>query len=50
MSAGRGFASDNYSGAHPEILEAIEAANHGHAPAYGADRWTAECAAIFGRR
>ena len=41
MSAARGFASDNYSGAHPEILEAIAAANHGHAPAYGADRWTA---------
>ena len=41
MSAGRGFASDNYSGVHPEILEAIAAANDGHAPAYGADRWTA---------
>ncbi len=41
MSAARGFASDNYSGVHPEILEAITAANHDHAPAYGADRWTA---------
>ena len=41
MSSGRGFASDNYSGVHPEILEAIAAANQGHAPAYGADRWTA---------
>ncbi|MGZ8665496.1 MAG: threonine aldolase family protein [Solirubrobacterales bacterium] len=41
MSAARGFASDNYSGVHPEVLEAIAAANEGHAPAYGADRWTA---------
>ncbi len=37
----RGFASDNYSGAHPEVLEALAAANVGHAPAYGADPWTA---------
>ena len=40
MSA-RGFASDNHSGVHPEALEAIAAANEGHAPAYGADPWTA---------
>lgn len=37
----RGFASDNYAGAHPEVLEAVAAANLGHAPAYGADAWTA---------
>ena len=36
----RSFASDNYSGAHPEVIEAIEQANIGHAPAYGADPWT----------
>jgi threonine aldolase len=36
----RGFASDNHSGVHPEVLDAIAAANQGHAPAYGADRWT----------
>ncbi len=36
-SAGRGFASDNHAGAHPEVLEAIVAANHGHATAYGDD-------------
>ncbi|WP_420813281.1 threonine aldolase family protein [Leucobacter triazinivorans] len=35
------FASDNYAGAHPEVLEAVAAANTGHAPAYGADPWTA---------
>lgn len=32
------FASDNYAGAHPEVLQAIAAADaHGHAYAYGAD-------------
>jgi threonine aldolase len=34
------FASDNYAGALPEVLEAVSAANLGHAPAYGADEWT----------
>lgn len=42
----RGFASDNYAGTHPEVLEAVAAANVGHAPAYGADVWTARFAAI----
>lgn len=37
----RSFASDNYAGVHPEVLEAIAAANVGHSPAYGADPWTA---------
>ena len=37
----RGFASDNWAGVHPEVLEAIAAANAGHAPAYGADDLTA---------
>lgn len=36
----RGFASDNYSGAHPEVIAAIAAANVGHASAYGTDAWT----------
>lgn len=36
----RGFASDNYAGAHPEVLAAIAEANVGHAPAYGGDAWT----------
>ena len=34
------FASDNYAGALPEVLEAIAAANRGHAPSYGLDEWT----------
>ena len=35
------FASDNHAGAHPEVLEAIAAANRGHAGSYGSDPWTA---------
>jgi threonine aldolase len=38
----RGFASDNYAGAHPEVLEAIAAANGGHQISYGEDVYTAE--------
>lgn len=34
------FASDNYAGAHPEVLDAVAAANHGWARAYGDDAWT----------
>ena len=37
----RGFASDNYSGIHPEVLAAIAAANDGHQVAYGEDDYTA---------
>lgn len=37
----RGFASDNYAGAHPHVLEALRDVNAGHAPAYGADDETA---------
>lgn len=33
----RGFASDNNSGIHPEILNAIALANEGHAVGYGGD-------------
>jgi threonine aldolase len=39
--AWRGFASDNYAGAHPEVLAAIEDANGGHQIAYGEDVYTA---------
>ncbi|MGJ0204053.1 beta-eliminating lyase-related protein [Leucobacter sp. gxy201] len=37
----RGFASDNYSGVHPEVLAAIGVANGGHQVAYGEDDYTA---------
>ena len=36
----RGFASDNYSGVHPEVLAAIAAANDGHQVSYGEDVYT----------
>ena len=39
-TAVRGFASDNYSGIHPEVLAAIAAANGGHQIAYGEDQYT----------
>ena len=38
--AERGFASDNYSGIHPEVLTAIADANGGHQSAYGYDAYT----------
>ncbi len=41
------FASDNYSGICPEALQAFLAANEGHAPAYGNDRWTAEASDLL---
>ena len=37
----RSFASDNYAGAHPEILAALAAANGGHQIAYGEDVYSA---------
>jgi threonine aldolase len=37
----RGFASDNNSGAHPDVLAAIAEANEGHVVAYGDDDFTA---------
>jgi len=38
----RGFASDNYSGVHPEVLAAITEANNGHQSAYGDDVYTSK--------
>jgi len=34
------FASDNYAGVHPAVMEALALANAGPAPAYGADALT----------
>ena len=39
--AARGFASDNYAGIHPEVLQAITEADQGHQGAYGGDAYTA---------
>lgn len=43
----RGFASDNYAGVHPEILEAMSAVNAGHEIAYGEDSVTARLDALM---
>ena len=45
----RGFASDNYAGVLPEVMEAIERANRGHASSYGNDDWTARVEELFKR-
>jgi len=39
------FGSDNHAGMVPEVLEAMAAANVGHASGYGADAWTASAEA-----
>src|SRR3954447_16964961 len=36
----RAFASDNYAGAHPDVLAAVAEANRDHAVSYGDDAWT----------
>ncbi|MCE5202882.1 MAG: low specificity L-threonine aldolase [Coriobacteriales bacterium] len=41
------FASDNASGAHPEVMAALAAANTGHAHAYGYDEWTERAVAVL---
>lgn len=43
----RSFASDNNSGASPEILAALGAANRDHAVGYGDDPWTRRAEALF---
>ena len=48
----RSFASDNNSGVHPLVLQALAEANRNHAVGYGDDPWTAKATAkikdIFG--
>ena len=41
MKTPKHFASDNYSGAHPDILKAVTSVNAGHYTAYGDDKFTA---------
>ncbi|MEV7968563.1 low specificity L-threonine aldolase [Sphaerisporangium sp. NPDC088356] len=45
----KGFASDNYAGVHPEILEALALANGGHQIAYGEDAYTEALQEVFRR-
>ena len=47
MSDIQQFASDNYAGICPQAWAAMEAANRGHAPAYGEDPWTQAAADAF---
>src|SRR5882672_1380911 len=46
----RSFASDNNAGVHPQIMEAIAAANDGHVIAYGDDPYTARATRLFRRQ
>ena len=39
------FASDNAGPVHPRVMQALALANEGHAPSYGADRWSQEAVA-----
>lgn len=41
------FASDNYAGIHPTILNAISEANLGHVAAYGGDHYTLNAQVLF---
>jgi threonine aldolase len=43
----KAFASDNYSGVHPEIMEALVQANREHQGAYGNDDYTKRTIDIF---
>lgn len=43
----RGFASDNYSGIHPEVLQAIADANDGHQISYGEDAYSERLQEVF---
>ncbi len=43
----RGFASDNYAGVHPEVLEKLADVNAGHQIAYGDDEVTAELSEVM---
>jgi threonine aldolase len=43
----RSFASDNASGVHPAVMDALAAANVDHALAYGDDAWTVRATQRF---
>jgi len=47
MSNRRGFASDNNSGVHPSIIEAIIKVNNGHAVGYGHDIYTRQAIEVM---
>lgn len=43
----KSFASDNYAGVLPEVMEALSKANYQHARSYGADEVTKNTASLF---
>jgi threonine aldolase len=43
----RTFASDNYAGVHPEVMDALGRANSDHASSYGADQYTGRSIQLF---
>jgi threonine aldolase len=43
----KSFASDNYAGVLPEVMEALQAANTGHAGSYGNDEHTRRVQQLF---
>ena len=43
----KSFASDNWAGVCPEVMQALTEANQGHSPAYGDDPHTTEAKAEF---
>jgi threonine aldolase len=45
----RSFGSDNHSGVHPKILQALIDANVDHAPSYGTDAWSERAETLFRR-
>ncbi len=47
MKLNKGFASDNNSGVHPLIMEAVVNANYGHELAYGGDAFTRDAERLF---
>jgi threonine aldolase len=47
MNSKKTFASDNYAGVHPDIMEALLKANQGHEGSYGNDQYTAEATKKF---
>ena len=47
MKPARSFASDNNAGVHPKVLQAVAAANRGHAVGYGDDPHTDNAVRLF---
>jgi threonine aldolase len=47
VNPSRSFASDNNAGVHPEMIDAINAANQGHVVAYGDDPFTERAVKVF---